>query len=46
MSPSAVGGGDAKRGLNDRQLKDDVLRKVEIPPEYEDVVRRAYSAGK
>lgn len=36
------GGGE----LSDRQLNDDVLRKSEIPPQYEDVVRRAYSAGK
>lgn len=38
----ANGGGK----LSDRQLNDDVLRKSEIPPQYEDVVRRAYSAGK
>ncbi len=36
----------AGRELSNRQLNDDVLRKTEIPPEYEDVVRRAYSAGK
>jgi len=41
-----AGAAQAERGLSDRQLKDDVLRKSEIPPEYEDVVRRAYSAGK
>lgn len=40
---AATAGG---RELSDRQLNDDVLRKTEIPPEYEDVVRRAYSAGK
>jgi hypothetical protein len=28
---------------SDRQLNDDVLRKAEIPPEYEDLVRRVYS---
>jgi len=36
----------AGRELSNRQLDDDVLRKTEIPPEYEDVVRRAYSEGK
>jgi hypothetical protein len=30
--------------LNDRQLRDDALRKAEIPPEYEDIVRRVYSS--
>ncbi len=29
--------------LSDRQLNDDALRKAEIPPEYEDIVRRVYS---
>ena len=29
--------------LNERQLNDDALRKAEIPPEYEDIVRRVYS---
>jgi len=38
----------AKRGgpapaLNQQQLRDDALRKAEIPPEYEDIVRRVYS---
>jgi hypothetical protein len=45
-SSAPAAGEKAARSLNDRQLKDDVLRKPEIPPEYEDVVRRAYSAGK
>jgi hypothetical protein len=46
-APAATGGvSDASRGLNDQQLKDDVLRKPEIPAEYEDVVRRTYSVGK
>lgn len=45
-APSGGGGGPSGRGLSDQQLKDDVLRKAEIPPEYEDVVRRAYSEGK
>lgn len=35
------GGGMA---LNDRQLTDDALRKAEIPPEYEDLVRRVFSS--
>jgi hypothetical protein len=30
--------------LSDRQLNDDALRKADIPPEYEDIVRRVYSA--
>jgi hypothetical protein len=30
--------------LNDRQLTDDALRKAEIPPEYEDLVRRVFSS--
>jgi len=30
--------------LSDRQLNDDVMRKAEIPPEYEEIVRRVYSA--
>jgi hypothetical protein len=29
--------------LSERQLNDDALRKAEIPPEYEDIVRRVYS---
>jgi hypothetical protein len=29
---------------SDRQLTDDALRKAEVPPEYEDIVRRVYSA--
>ncbi len=45
-SSAPVGSAAVARDLNDRQLKDDVLHKPEIPPEYEDVVRRAYSAGK
>jgi hypothetical protein len=30
--------------LNERQLSDDALRKAEIPREYEEIVRRVYSA--
>jgi hypothetical protein len=30
--------------LNDQQWRDDALRKAEIPPEYEDIVRRVYSS--
>lgn len=46
-SPTSSGAGEATTGgLSDRQLNDDALRKAEIPAEYEDVVRRAYSAGK
>lgn len=43
---SASGGptGNAPAALNDRQLNDDALRKAEVPPEYEDIVRRVYSA--
>ena len=33
----------APAGLSNRQLRDDALRKAEIPPEYEDIVRRVYS---
>jgi hypothetical protein len=29
--------------LNERQIADDAVRKAEIPPEYEDLVRRVYS---
>ena len=29
--------------MNDQQLRDDTLRKAEIPVEYEDIVRRVYS---
>ena len=29
--------------LNNRQPADDALRKTEVPPEYEDLVRRVYS---
>ncbi|MFQ5667215.1 MAG: hypothetical protein ACE5I7_12385 [Candidatus Binatia bacterium] len=40
----ALGSGRPTRAiLNRRQLADDVLRKAEIPPEYEDIVRRVYS---
>ncbi len=38
------GGGSAESALSDRQLSDDVVRKAEVPPEYEDIVRRVYSA--
>lgn len=42
-SGSAGGGAAAQVALNERQLNDDALRKAEIPPEYEDIVRRVYS---
>ena len=42
-SSSAGGGTTAQVALNERQLNDDALRKAEIPPEYEDIVRRVYS---
>ena len=29
--------------LSDQQLGDDLMRKPEIPPEYEEIVRRVYS---
>lgn len=40
----AASGEAVPAALNDRQLNDDALRKAEIPPEYEDIVRRVYSA--
>ena len=40
---SAAGGSATQGALNERQLNDDALRKAEIPPEYEDIVRRVYS---
>jgi len=40
----AAGITEATAPLNDRQLNDDALRKAEIPAEYEDIVRRVYSA--
>jgi hypothetical protein len=40
---AAAATGSAAQPLSERQLADDVLRKAEIPPEYEDVVRRVYS---
>jgi hypothetical protein len=45
-NPVASAGAEATGELSDHQLNDDALRKAEIPAEYEDVVRRAYSAGK
>jgi len=39
----AAGPGGSDVALNDRQLTDDAVRKAEIPPEYEDLVRRVYS---
>ena len=44
-SPGAPGvaTADSAAPLSDRQLNDDVLRKAEIPPEYEDLVRRVYA---
>jgi hypothetical protein len=46
MGKTTAAAGEAKGELSDRQLNDDALRKAEIPAEYEDVVRRTYSAGK
>jgi len=40
---AAVGAAPAVPALNDRQLADAAVRKAEIPPEYEDLVRRVYS---
>jgi hypothetical protein len=40
---AASTGSATKVALNERQLNDDALRKAEIPPEYEDIVRRVYS---
>jgi hypothetical protein len=40
-APDTAGGVPA---LNEQQLRDDALRKAEIPAEYEDIVRRVYSA--
>ncbi|MBI3785587.1 MAG: hypothetical protein HY270_19515 [Deltaproteobacteria bacterium] len=34
----------ASTAPSDQQLRDDILHKAEIPPEYEDLVRRVYSA--
>ena len=39
----AAGGAGSDVALNNRQLADDALRKTEVPPEYEDLVRRVYS---
>jgi hypothetical protein len=41
---SATSGSVTQTALNERQLNDDALRKAEIPPEYEDIVRRVYSS--
>jgi hypothetical protein len=44
-SAAGVGGGAGTQlSLSERQLTDDALRKAEIPPEYEDLVRRVYSS--
>ncbi len=40
---AAETGSTAQAALSERQLNDDALRKAEIPPEYEDLVRRVYS---
>ncbi len=40
---SVSAGSAAQVALSERQLNDDALRKAEIPPEYEDIVRRVYS---
>ncbi len=37
-------GGESEAALSDQQMADDALRKAEIPPEYEDLVRRVYSS--
>jgi hypothetical protein len=42
-SGSAGAGSATQVALSERQLNDDALRKAEIPPEYEDIVRRVYS---
>ncbi|MFI5364833.1 MAG: hypothetical protein ACHQ4J_04340 [Candidatus Binatia bacterium] len=42
-SASAGDGVGAPAALSPRQLNDDALRKAQIPPEYEDIVRRVYS---
>jgi hypothetical protein len=39
----AAGSASSDVALNKRQLADDALRKTEVPPEYEDLVRRVYS---
>jgi hypothetical protein len=40
---AATGVSGESAALNGKQLNDDALRKAEIPPEYEDLVRRVYS---
>lgn len=40
---SAGVGSATQMALSEKQLNDDALRKAEIPPEYEDIVRRVYS---
>jgi hypothetical protein len=39
----AAESGGSGVALNERQMVDDAVRKAEIPPEYEDLVRRVYS---
>jgi hypothetical protein len=39
----AAESGGSGGALNERQMADDAVRKAEIPPEYEDLVRRVYS---
>jgi hypothetical protein len=39
----AAESGGSGVALNERQMADDAVRKAEIPPEYEDLVRRVYS---
>jgi len=39
----AAESGESGIALNERQMADDAVRKAEIPPEYEDLVRRVYS---
>ena len=41
-SPAAARAGNPV-ALNERQLSDDALRKAEIPPQYEDLVRGVFS---
>jgi len=43
MTGSVSGASTTQVAVNERQLNDDSLRKAEIPPEYEDIVRRVYS---
>ena len=39
-----ISGGGKDTALSEQQLPDDALRKPEVPPDYEDLVRRVYSS--